>query len=103
MIYEVLKEGKENAMTKKQLCEMFGITAETLRLQIQKERLNGVPILSSTEPPGGYFKPSGIEELLEYKRSQESRIRQISKGLKPVRLEIERAKLKAQHGSVLIE
>ena len=96
MIYEILKEGRENAMTKKQLCEMFGITAETLRLEIQKERLDGALILSCSTPPGGYFRPSNVEELLQYERSQKSRIGQIMKGLKPVRLAIERAKLKEQ-------
>lgn len=58
MVYEVLKVGEINALSPDYLRVILGFKSNrALQKQIEKERGQGKVILSSTQPPGGYYLP----------------------------------------------
>lgn len=61
----LLKRGAENARTVKQLTDFLEINRRALFALVQKERDNGVPILSNKET-GGYYLPGDEKEFLGY-------------------------------------
>lgn len=73
MVYEVLPEGKENAVKAEVLCAQLGIGARVLRKKIMQERQNGAVILTNPSS-GGYYRPTTESELDEYIQMQKSQI-----------------------------
>ena len=67
-IYAMLPTGRENAITKKTLARMVGVSERKLRLRIAEERKNGALIISSTES-GGYYRPKTRQEAERFIRS----------------------------------
>ncbi len=68
-IYEILPEGHRNAISKRDLIALTGMSDRTLRRRIAAERRAGALILSSTESGShGYFRPEpgNAEELRRY-------------------------------------
>lgn len=67
-IYDILPEGQENAVSRRQLMAMTGLSDRRLRRHIAAERRAGLLILSSTEKGGGYFRhtPGNAEELRRF-------------------------------------
>lgn len=57
--------GRENAITREKLSEIFNIDGRTLREIIHRLRKAEQPILSVVIPPGGYFIPASIDEIDE--------------------------------------
>lgn len=71
-LIDFLPVGETNAMTRRQLRVLTGLSDRKLRLQIAAERRAGSLILSSTES-GGYYQPESREELHRFVCSMRSR------------------------------
>lgn len=63
-VEELLSEGKENAISKEYLMNVFVISERELEKEIALERKNGAVILSAAA--GGYFLPKDKEEIAEW-------------------------------------
>lgn len=75
-IKDFLLTGAENAVPRRHLRQLTGLSDRDLRRQIQAARLDGAPILSSTTT-GGYYLPADNAELEHFVRSMRSRAREI--------------------------
>ncbi len=74
MVYEILKVGERNALSPDYLRVVLGFkNNRALQKQIEKERRQGKVILSSTQPPGGYFLPETKQEIRRFIRTLENR------------------------------
>ena len=74
MVYEVLKAGEKNALSPDYLRATLGLTSNrAVQKQIEHERKQGKVILSSTQPPGGYFLPEKKQEIRQFIRTLENR------------------------------
>lgn len=74
MVYEVLKVGERNALSPDYLRATLGLTSNrAVQKQIEHERRQGKVILSSTQPPGGYFLPETKQEIRRFIRTLENR------------------------------
>lgn len=74
MVYEVLKIGEKNALSPDYLRATLGLTSNrAVQKQIEHERRQGKVILSSTQPPGGYFLPETKQEIRRFIRTLENR------------------------------
>ena len=74
MVYEVLKVGERNALSPDYLRVTLGFKGNrALQKQIEHERKQGKVILSSTQPPGGYFLPETKQEIRRFIRTLENR------------------------------
>ncbi|MDO4175586.1 MAG: hypothetical protein Q4D42_12565 [Eubacteriales bacterium] len=72
-IYDLLLEGKENAISTAELCSIVNVTPRELQKMIERERRCGALILSRTK--GGYFKSNDRAELSEFVRTLNNRAR----------------------------
>ncbi|MDD6070107.1 MAG: hypothetical protein PUC12_04735 [Clostridiales bacterium] len=68
MIYELLKVGKANATTTKELMEITGLNARGITKEVSKERSEGNIICSVSSGNGGYYLPETKEEVEEFYR-----------------------------------
>ncbi len=67
MIYELLKVGKENAITGKDLAALLNCDIREITAHIEAERRAGQPICASAAGShGGYYLAANDEELQEY-------------------------------------
>ncbi len=74
MVYEILKVGERNALSPNYLRAALGFTSNrAVQKQIEHERKQGKVILSSTQPPGGYFLPETKQEIRRFIRTLENR------------------------------
>ena len=74
LIYEFLKAGEENAFSSEYLKTSLGFTnIRAVQKQIERERADGKVILSSTVPPGGYYRPRTALEIKQFIRTLENR------------------------------
>ena len=84
MIIELLAEGKENAISTKDLCEAVGgVSVRELRKMVADERMAGAVIASSST--GGYYIPSNRSEIEEFVRTLDSKARSIMVVLRSAR------------------
>ena len=78
MVYGILKSmhavGKENAVSRKALAALTGLSDRSVRGEIEKERRSGRLICSHMEAGGGYYLPADEMEIREYYNAQTSRI-----------------------------
>ena len=73
-IFEMLPEGCENAISRRNLMTVLGMSDRALRLAIAAERRAGALILSSTSVDGsGYYRPANAEEIARFVASMERR------------------------------
>ena len=70
-------EGRDRAITSRELSQLVGIPDREIRLTIEELINDGLPVVSATEYPAGYFLPMTIEEAREYTQSLRSRSIQI--------------------------
>lgn len=74
MVYEIPKVGERNALSPDYLRATLGLTSNrAVQKQIEHERKQGKVILSSTQPPGGYFLPETKQEIRRFIRTLENR------------------------------
>ena len=74
MVYEVLKIGERNALSPDYLRVTLGLTSNrAVQKQIEHERRQGKVILSSTQPPGGYFLAESKQEIKRFIQTLENR------------------------------
>lgn len=67
MVYEILKVREINALSPDYLRVILGFKSNrALQKQIEKERGQGKVILSSTQPPRGYFLPESKQEIRRF-------------------------------------
>lgn len=78
MIQEVLKAGRQNAMTGRELAGLLNIDIRTVSAKIQQERRAGAPICATArgEKPGFYLAETA-EELQGYCAALRSRAREL--------------------------
>lgn len=78
MVHEILKSmhavGKGNAVSRKTLAALTGLSDRSMRSEIEKERRSGILICSHMETGGGYYLPADEMEIREYYNAQTSRI-----------------------------
>lgn len=74
MVYEILKVGEINALPPDYLRVILGFKSNrALQKQIEKERGQGKVILSSTQPPGGYYLPDSPMAIRKFCITLENR------------------------------
>ena len=74
MVQEVLKIGKENALSPEYLVAKLNLNSvRALQRQVETECRLGAVILSSSMPPGGYYLPGSSHEVREFIRTLENR------------------------------
>lgn len=74
MVYEALKIGEENALSPDYLRVTLGLTSNrAVQKQIERERRQGKVILSSTQPPGGYFRAANKHDIRQFIKTLENR------------------------------
>ncbi|MBE6677923.1 MAG: hypothetical protein E7597_03915 [Ruminococcaceae bacterium] len=73
-IFELLPEGRENAISRRDLMTITGLNDRELRKTIAAERRAGALILSSTDSEhNGYFRPASADELRRFVASMTRR------------------------------
>ena len=75
-ISSLLMHGAENAVPRRHLRQLTGLSDRDLRRRIQMERLSGIPILADNS--SGYYLPADRTELDMFVRSMRSRSREIA-------------------------
>lgn len=68
-ISELLKPGRENAISQAALCSITGLSASEVKRQVQRERLDGRLICSGKQ---GYWIAGNDGEMKDFIRQQES-------------------------------
>lgn len=63
MVYELLKIGKENAITSSELRELIGVSKRNFYSIVRKERNNGAVIIADGN---GYYIPGNRDEVKAY-------------------------------------
>ena len=76
-VADLLLHGAENAISRRDLMSMTGMSDRELRLKIEAERRQGVPILSDNVH--GYFLPGDKSERDRCVRSLRSRAKEIER------------------------
>ena len=86
MVYEFLEVGEENSLSPEYLKNSLGFSSvRALQKQIENERRQGKVILSSTQPPGGYYLPKDALEVRRFVRTLEYRGKKTLAALKGAR------------------
>lgn len=99
-IYDFLPAGRENAVSRKQIGKVFGLTDRETQKQIEAERARGAAILSDTTPPGGYFKAANMDELAAFTRSMLNRFESMSQTIGTAIDELEKRNREANDDEV---
>ena len=76
-IADYLSEGKENARTGKEICNLLNITARDLTAAVERERREGQPICASTGSNPGYYLAADRDEMQRYCNSLHHRAGEI--------------------------
>ena len=74
-IFDLLSPGAENGVGLRDLSHIANLSEREIRAEIQRERLNGAPILSDNK--NGYFLPGNETELTYCIRSLRHRANEI--------------------------
>lgn len=82
-IIELLKEGKENAVTRETLCAMTGMNDRAVRSEI--ERLRREYVILNDQDGKGYYLSKDAQEVQRYVRQEEARAKAIFYRLRPAR------------------
>lgn len=90
MVEEILHTGIQNALSPEYLAAVLNLgTVRALQKQIERERREGAVILSSTQPPGGYYLPANREEVRRFIRTLENRAGETMRALDSARKYLE--------------
>lgn len=81
IVYDVLQEGRRNAIPAKRLKEMLGFRSKRdLQKEIERERNAGYVILADFSG-GGYYKSNDPDELKQFTRTMNAKARNTLKAL----------------------
>lgn len=83
-IEDYFKEGVENAVSRKSLCQMTGLSDRQVRQEIEDARVRGVFILNDEDGFGYYISDDVADVRRQYLRDM-ARIKAISKRTKHLR------------------
>ncbi len=75
-IFDLLRVGRENALTLRELVALTGEDERTVRRRIHAERKGGKLILSDNQ--NGYFLPERVEDVQQFARSMSHRAAEIA-------------------------
>lgn len=78
----LLSSGRENAVPLHRLEEITGLDGRSLRVLIQRERLQGAPILADNQ--NGYYLPANDNEKAAFVRSMRHRAKEIQRAAEAV-------------------
>ena len=101
-IYDILPEGQQNAISRRELMTLTGLSDRALRLKIAAERRSGALILSSVEQgSSGYFKPEpgNAGELRRFIASMSHRGRETFAVLKAAKAALAEIESNSEGGS----
>ena len=76
-VSDLLHPGAENAIPRRELMTLTGLSDRELRLMIQKERLSGTPICANNKT--GYYLPGSDQERAECVKSMRHRSAEIAR------------------------
>ena len=76
-VSDLLSRGRENAVPLRHLQNLLNTDGRTIRLMIERERRDGVPVCSDCRK--GYFLPNSIQEQMSCARSMRHRAEEIIK------------------------
>ena len=86
LVMDVLRAGKENAISAQELCEYLGLNSvRELQHIICRERKAGAVILSTCQEGGGYFLPGNDREDRQFIRTLENRAKNTFEALHSAR------------------
>lgn len=88
LIYPLLPAGADNAVSRRHLSAVVGLSDRMLRRQIAHERHSGALILSSTGR-GGYYRPGDADELRRFVASMSHRASETFTALSAARRALE--------------
>lgn len=81
-IFDILPQGEEHALSGSEIDHLLGITPRERRAQASRELAQGLMTLYTSEPPGGYFRPSdgekGRAEIKRFREREAARARAIT-------------------------
>lgn len=101
-IFDILPQGEENAIPGSEIDHLLGITPQERRAQASRELAQGLMTLYTSEPPGGYFRPSdgekGRAEIKRFREREAARARAITEKVRAAD-----AVLKQCDGQTLLE
>ena len=79
-LFKILPSGKENAVPGWKLVEILGLKdLRDLTQLVERERRDGSPICASTGAEKGYYLADGPEELEDYLKSLNRRVKNINR------------------------
>ena len=88
-IYDYLKGrgayGKSKSITAREIRARLNLTARQLDASLYRELRAGQLIISKTADGGGYYLPASVEDVREFVRQQEGRIKKHAVTLKAAR------------------
>lgn len=80
-VREYLKEGRENAITRRELIMLTGLTDREIREEIRHISMEEVPVINLGDGEG-YFIPEDASDILKYIGQETSRAREIEKKIR---------------------
>lgn len=73
-IRRLINRGRSKAITSRQLSDITGLPDRKIRLIIRELIADGLPVLSATETPAGYYLPETRQEIRQYAQALRSRL-----------------------------
>ena len=86
-ILDYIPSGRDNAISREQLCRVTGLNDRAVRNLIKRARENGAPILS-TSHGAGYWVSDDLEEIKPYLREMEHRCKSLSRTVQSLRRDV---------------
>ena len=84
LVCALLHPGADQAVTLDYLAAALQMEKRSVRRLIQRERLRGVPILS-TSASAGYYLPATPADVAAFRRSMQSRAREITRVIRALK------------------
>ena len=78
-VSDLLHEGRQNAITARELAAVFDCDSRDITRAIERERQDGAPICATGAAPAGYYLPKDAAELREYCRRLKNRRQSIAR------------------------
>lgn len=78
-VSDLLHEGRQNAITARELAGFFDCDNREITKAIERERRDGAPICASGSDPRGYYLAADATEMQDYCRRLKNRRQEIAK------------------------